>query len=180
VNRPISDGATGARHVVLIGLMAAGKSTVGRHLAASLGRPLVDSDRVVEKLSGHPPVELERLDGLDRLHDAEIDSLRKVLAGDEPVVFAAAASVVDRATADDLRHAFSVWLDVAPAVLAERIAADHPRPALGDDPLGTLRHQAEGRRPAAKRLVDLWIDAGGLDAPALAEQIAAAYSRSVR
>ncbi len=41
-----------ARHVVLVGLMGSGKTTVGRLLAARLGRPLVDSDAVIEGTTG--------------------------------------------------------------------------------------------------------------------------------
>jgi shikimate kinase len=51
-----------------------------------------------------------------------------------------------------------VWLDAPPEVLAARLATDHPRPNLGDDPASTLRDQAASRGDRGRSLADLCVD----------------------
>jgi shikimate kinase len=158
--------------------MGAGKSTIGRCLANDLQRPFVDSDLLVEVHHGSSPAELELREGLARLHDAELETMRRVLVTRDSVVFAAAASVVDRVSADELQGAFAVWLDASPEILAARIAGDHDRPALGSDPRAALRRQAEARRPVARDLADLWIDVEQGDPKEISFRIAEACRAS--
>ena len=167
------------RHIVLIGLMGAGKTSVGLRLARLVGRPFVDSDMIVALDHGRPPVELEHDTDTETLHAAELAALRRVVADRDPVVYAAAASVMD-ADADagvdeELADAWVVWLDGPPEVLADRLVGDHPRPALGDDPASTLREQAAQRRGRGRELADLCVDVTGDDPTGLAELIRDAW-----
>ncbi|HKY66774.1 MAG TPA: shikimate kinase, partial [Acidimicrobiales bacterium] len=111
------------RHVVLIGSMGAGKTTIGDRVARALGRPLVDSDQVLAD-EGPDAAVIAQTEGVAELHDRECRQLRAALASPEPAVVAAAASIVEapacRSALDG--HAV-VWLHVDPDVAASRVAA---------------------------------------------------------
>ena len=125
--------------VCLLGLRAAGKSSVGRAAASLLGRPFVDLDErlVVEArragVHAASAGELLRLAGEARFRDFESAALRSLLEPGQKLVVATGGGVVER---DDarvwLRRAGRcVWLDAPPAVLAERLRADDTeRPPL--------------------------------------------------
>lgn len=82
-------------HLVLIGPMGSGKTTVGSILARRMGRPLVDSDEQIEAAYGRTGRSIAVSDGVDRLHDLEEEALRNALRRADPSVIAAAASVGD-------------------------------------------------------------------------------------
>lgn len=83
------------RPVVLLGLMAAGKTSVATRLAELLGRPVRDSDRDLERRYGATAAEQYRRHGVEVLHAREASQLREALAARPAPVIAAAASVVD-------------------------------------------------------------------------------------
>ncbi len=163
------------RHIVLIGLMGAGKTSVGLRVARRLGRPFVDSDMIVALDSDRTPVELERDAGAAALHDAELDALRRVIGGRDAVVYAAAASVLDADPVAELAPAWVVWLEAPPEVLAARLAADHARPILGADPVSTLRDQAASRDERGRSLADLCVDVTRGDPEELATFVVEAW-----
>lgn len=165
-------------HIVILGLMGSGKSTVGRIVANELGRPFVDSDSIVELRSGHLPYELADRDGLDELHDVEASAARHVLATSRAVVFAAAASVTEMLTAEELSRTWSAWLDASPAVLARRMAGDRPRPALDPSPEEALAEQYRERAQRGRELAQLVVDTDVLTATEVAEEICAGWRRS--
>lgn len=143
-------------HIVLFGLMGSGKSTVGHLVADALGRPLVDSDSVVELRSGSRPPELVERTSVEELHQVELAVLRQVLGQRDSVVFASAASVLDTIGPGDLDCAWCVWLDASPKVLAERILADqHERPLVGDHPERVLATQYEQRAARGRELASM-------------------------
>lgn len=136
---PVSDtdpgalGASGTGHLVLVGMMGAGKTTTGQELAARLGWRFVDSDADVEARSGGTAARLAASEGVDALHGLESRVVLEALASDPPAVVAAAASVVDseacrRALA---RAALVVWLDVPAGDLWERTATGAHRRPMG-------------------------------------------------
>lgn len=140
-------------HIVLLGLMGSGKSTVGRLVANELGRPFVDSDSIVELRTGHRPPEVVRRSGVEALHDAELAAMRQVVAKPDSVIFAAAASLVDHVDADELRSTWCVWLETSPEVLAKRIREDgHERPLVGDEPESVMTAQHEDRAARGREL----------------------------
>lgn len=122
--------------VLLLGLMGSGKTTVGRLLAASLDVPYLDNDALIAEREGRTSVELAQAGG-GLLHDAESRLLRALLARTDRFVAGVPASVADRD--DDVAllrdtDALVVYLHVPPEVLVARVAADGPRPWLGEDP----------------------------------------------
>jgi shikimate kinase/catechol 2,3-dioxygenase-like lactoylglutathione lyase family enzyme len=115
------------RHLVVMGPMAAGKSTVGEALAGRTGRPLRDSDHDLAEAEGLTGRQFVRAKGVEALHRWEAEHLQRSLRATMPSVIAAAASVVDDpACRDDLRGegAFVLSLTAPPEVLAARLAAD--------------------------------------------------------
>jgi shikimate kinase len=128
------------RHVVLIGLMASGKSSVGPRLATRLGVPFVDNDALLQARTGRSARQIETADGLDALHRNEAEVLQTALGGAHPAVVAAAAGAVLDAPSALAGHDV-VYLRVLPAVLAARLAAsdDGHRPRLDIDALFTAR-----------------------------------------
>ena len=119
------------QHVVLVGLMGSGKTTVGLLVAQRLGWPLVDNDQELGRRIGMTARELTAREGLEALHRAEAETLAGMLDRSDPAVIGAAASVVESAEMRDLleRH-YVVWLDADPEVLAARAATGSHRPHL--------------------------------------------------
>jgi shikimate kinase len=135
-------------HVVFVGLMGAGKTTVGRLLASALAWPLSDSDEVITARCGATVRELNERLGTDGMHRLEAEHLMDAVAAPGNSVICAAASVVEvpgcrqALRAPDL---FTVWLETTAAILASRFASAPHRPALGDDPAVVLEQQLARR-----------------------------------
>ena len=158
----MQDQAGHPRHVVVVGLMGSGKTSVGRRLAAQLGWPYRDSDKDIEATTGKTARELGDRDGVDAMHALEARLLREALADPEPSVISAAASTVE---VRECRAAMQapdiavVWLRATPAVLASRFAAkDRHRPEFGSSPEAFLAEQAKRRDPLFESLDPIVID----------------------
>jgi shikimate kinase/catechol 2,3-dioxygenase-like lactoylglutathione lyase family enzyme len=148
-------------HLVVVGPMAVGKSTVGEALAGRTGRPLRDSDNDLAEAEGLTGRQFARARGVGALHRWEAEHLRRALRATMPSVIAAAASVVDDpACREELRgdRAFVLWLTAPPEVLAARLAAD----ITGE------RREVAGRAPDRtarfREVADVEIDASDDDA----------------
>lgn len=153
-----------AGHLVLVGLMGVGKSTVGRALAARLGRPFVDTDAMVEARAGRSVRDIFAQQGEAAFRDLESEVLHDVLGGDEPLVVAAAGGVVlrEQNRAELRRRADRVvWLRADPALLVERVRAGGHRPLLDDDPEGTLRRLESEREPLYREVADAVVSVDG-------------------
>lgn len=156
---PPSPAADRHVHIVLLGLMGSGKSTAGLLVANELGRPFVDSDSIVELLTGRLPPELVEQSGVKALHEAELRALHQVVRQQDSVVYAAAASVVDRIDTCDVAESWCVWLETSPALIAERIGRqDHGRPLLGDHPREVLEAQHAARAEHGRQLAAVTIE----------------------
>jgi shikimate kinase len=157
----------GIRHLVVAGLMGAGKSTVGRALATRLGWAWRDSDVDIQAATGRTVRELRDAEGVDAMHAREAAQLLDALSTTEPNVISAAASVID---VPACRAAMTrpdvgvVWLRAAPAVLATRFAADDDhRPAYGASPEAFRADQAAKREPFLAALATVVVDVDDLD-----------------
>jgi shikimate kinase len=146
-------------HIVLVGTMGTGKTTVGRPLAQRLGRPFVDSDAVLQAHTGRTAAEIVRRDGVDALHRLEVDALVEALADAHPSVIAAAGSVGEVANlrARLPRGTRVVWLRARPATLKRRALSGEHRPFVHDDPEAVARLDAQ-RREGYEALADAVVD----------------------
>jgi shikimate kinase len=140
-------GDTASHHIVLIGPMGAGKTTLGALVAERLGRPFLDSDRELERVRGSTALAIAESEGVGTLHALEHDVFRSMAASTVPSVIAAAASVVDSEEGrGTLRRAATVWLEADDATLADRAASgSHRRPI---DPEGVRQLHADRLRLA--------------------------------
>ncbi|MCZ7526101.1 MAG: shikimate kinase [Acidimicrobiia bacterium] len=140
------------RHLVLVGMMGSGKSSVGRRCAERLGRPLVDTDELVEATAGATVAELFGSVGEAGFRDLERAAVADVARSPEPlVVSCGGGAVLDPVNRRRLRDAgFVVWLHAPPEVLAGRVGGGSARPLLagGEPPLATLERLAALRAAA--------------------------------
>jgi shikimate kinase len=121
-------------HVVLVGSMGAGKTTLGRALADLLGVDLLDSDEALLALTGESAAELAAGLGVPRLHDLERSFVSAALEFPSRKVIAAAASVVDDESTRALmsRH-LCLWVEADGTTLAERRESGSHRRQLSDE-----------------------------------------------
>ena len=172
---PSADGAPARRHLVLVGMMATGKTTIGRAVARRTGRPFVDSDAQIEAQTGLTVREIFEREGEPAFRRLEADALADALAIEQPAVIAAAGGVVlsphNRAR---LKHAGTVvWLRADPRTLARRVRPDDHRPLLGDDPLDVLTRLAAERRHLYEEVADHVVDVDRRDKRDLVREIEA-------
>jgi shikimate kinase len=144
-------------HLVLIGLMGTGKSTVSRIAAERLRRRVVDSDAVIEERTGRTVREIFASDGEAAFRAMETEVLIEALAEPEPLVIAAAGGVVlaeHNRAALKAAKARVVWLCAQPATLVERVRSGGHRPLLDEDPASVLERMAEQRAPLYREVAD--------------------------
>ena len=162
------------RHLVLVGLMGVGKTTVGRVLAERLGRELVDSDERIEALTGRTVKQILSDGGVIELRRREADALFDALDDAEPRVIAAAGGVVlDRSHRKRLLAADAdvVWLTGEPSLLGPRTATRGHRPWLDDDPVGTLQRMYDERRDLYLEVADRAVAVDGLTPEQVADRV---------
>lgn len=136
------------RPIVLVGLMGAGKSTVGKRLAKRLGLPFVDSDSAIEDASGYSAAEVFERYGESDFRDGERRLVARLVDGKVQVIATGGGAFVDRRTRELLnQRAITVWLDAPVEVLRERTSRRDTRPLLRtSDPKATLARLADERR----------------------------------
>ena len=138
------------RPVVLVGLMGAGKSTVGKRLAARLGLPFIDTDAEIESAAGLTAAEIFELYGEADFRDGERRVVARLIDGECKVIATGGGAFVDPRTRALLNEqAITIWLDAPIEVLVDRTSKRDTRPLLRNgDPRTTLKRLAEQRRPA--------------------------------
>jgi shikimate kinase len=146
-------------HVVLVGLMGVGKSTVGRRLAKELERPFADADEQVELRAGRAIPAIFREDGEEAFRRLESEVLADLVGRDAPLVIAAGGGVVSRAQnrATLAGRTTVVWLRASAGFLAARTDPTH-RPLLAEDAERTLSRLLAEREPLYAAVADLVVD----------------------
>ncbi|MDB5671050.1 MAG: shikimate kinase [Alphaproteobacteria bacterium] len=137
------------RSIVLVGLMGAGKSTVGRRLAHRLGLAFADSDEEIERAAGRTVSEIFEQFGEKEFRDGESRVIARLVDGGPKVIATGGGAFMnERTRALILARCLAVWLDADIATLAERVSRRDSRPLVsGKDPLKVLRELADRRNP---------------------------------
>lgn len=153
-------------HVVLVGLMGAGKTTAGRRAAKELGRPFVDTDEAFIPRFGRTVAEVVAEDGEQAFRDKETEVLAELLSVASPLVVATGGGIVVRPEnrirlrGDDV---FVVYLHAKPAFLASRTSAKPDRFLLaGADPFEVLSGLYAERDPWYREVADARIEVADL------------------
>jgi shikimate kinase len=117
--------------IVVVGFMGAGKTTVGRMLAAKLGLPFADSDQVIEEQAGRPIRSIFAEDGEPAFRDLEHDVIAGLLAGPDKVLALGGGAASHPVTRAMLAPVPVVFLRVGYEEAMSRVGSDKGRPMLG-------------------------------------------------
>jgi len=142
--------ALGARSVVLVGMMGAGKSSIGRRVALRLGIPFVDADEEIE--IAHAGMKIREIfaeHGEPYFRAGEARVIARLLDGGPQVLATGGGAFMNADTRAAIAvKGVSVWLNAELDVLMKRIKRRHDRPLLKtEDPGGTLRKLMDERYP---------------------------------
>jgi shikimate kinase len=151
------------RHVVLVGLMGSGKTTVGRRLAARLERDFIDADDAFVEITDRTIADAFAAEGEDGFRALEADVLEELLEHHQPAVIASGGGVVLR---EDNRRRLRrpevtvVWLKAGPAFLGSRVEGKEHRPLLaGDEPARDVLARLDAERaPLYAEVADIVVD----------------------
>ncbi len=161
--------------VLLLGMMATGKTTIGRALAARTGWPYVDNDELLVRAAGLTARDLLARDGEPALRAAESAVLTTLLDLPEPLVAGVPGGVVldaaDRTRLRDGGHV--VWLRAQVPTLVQRVGKSSDRPWLGDDPAAALARLAAERSPLYAEVATQVVDVDGRSPDDIAASILA-------
>jgi shikimate kinase / 3-dehydroquinate synthase len=154
-------GTIAGRSIVLVGLMGAGKTSIGRRLAARLGLPFRDADQEIELAAGCTIPELFARYGEAAFRDGERRVIRRLLAGDPMVLAFGGGAFMDPRTREATRtDAVTIWLRCTLPTLLRRVATRDNRPLLnGVDREETMRRLMQLRHPVYAE-ADLIVDCG--------------------
>nr|WP_295370227.1 shikimate kinase [uncultured Sphingosinicella sp.] len=136
-----------SRPIVLVGLMGAGKSTIGKRLAKRLGLDFVDSDEEIERAADHSISEIFDRFGEPSFRDGERRVIARLIEGPPKVIATGGGAFIHEDTRRlILERCIAVWLDASLETLAERVSRRDHRPLLKDrEPLPILRELSQKR-----------------------------------
>ncbi len=139
----------GDHPIVLVGLMGAGKSSVGRRLADKLGFPFVDADHEIEAAAGKTISEIFADHGEDYFRDGERRVIARLLAGGAQVLATGGGAYINDETRARISECgVTVWLKAALPLLMKRVMKRSDRPLLKtEDPEAVMRNLVEKRYP---------------------------------
>jgi shikimate kinase len=141
--------ALGQRSVVLVGMMGAGKSSIGRRLALRLGMPFVDADTEIEKAASMTIPDIFAVRGEGEFRAGEARVIHRLLESGPQVLATGGGAFMNADTRAEIgAKGISVWLKAEFDVLMKRIRRRHDRPLLKtEDPGATLRRLIDERYP---------------------------------
>jgi shikimate kinase len=166
----------GARSIVLVGMMGAGKSSIGRRLASRLNIPFVDADTEIEKAAGMSIADIFARHGEADFRSGEARVIARLLDGGPQVLATGGGAVMNADTRAAIKaKGVSIWLTAEVDVLMRRIhKRRHERPMLQTaDPAARLRELLVEREPAYA-LSDLTVQSREVPHEAIVTEIVAA------
>src|SRR6201991_572057 len=141
--------ALGKRSVVLVGMMGAGKSTIGRRLAARLRLPFLDADIEIEAAAGMSIPDIFETHGEPHFRDGEARVIARLLDSGPAVIATGGGAFMREETRNRVRDkAVSIWLKADADVIMKRVRRRSDRPLLQNaDPEGTVSRLLGEREP---------------------------------
>lgn len=162
-----------ASNLFLVGLMGAGKTTVGRTLARRLGRDFHDSDHEIEMRTGVRVPVIFEIEGEAGFRKREVEAIDRLTRLPNVVIATGGGAVLDPRNREHLRSRGRViYLHAQPAELAKRLGRDRSRPLLqGVNPRVRLEELYAQRDPLYREVADLVIDTGRQSVSTLSNQL---------
>lgn len=156
---PPLPAALAGRSIVLVGLMGAGKTSIGRRLAARLGLPFRDADTEIEAAAGCSIAEIFERYGEHEFRAGERRVIARLLAGEPMVLATGGGAYMDPATRAAIRReAVSIWLRCGLPTLLRRVAGRTHRPLLNDAEPETVLTRLSAERHPVYAEADLIVD----------------------
>lgn len=139
----------GARSIVLVGLMGAGKTTVGRRLAQRLGLRFIDADHEIEAAAGKTIPEIFADHGEPYFRDGERRVIARLLQEGPQVLATGGGAYMDAGTRDAIReHGIAIWLRAELPILMKRVKRRGNRPLLySENPEAVMQRLIDERYP---------------------------------
>jgi shikimate kinase len=169
--------ALGSRSLVLVGMMGAGKSSVGRKLAARLVLPFADADTEIEAAAGMTIPEIFQIRGEPEFRSGEARVIARLLDGGPQVLATGGGAYMNAETRKLIKDkGVSIWLRAGFDVLMRRIRRRTDRPLLHTaDPDATLRRLIDERYPVYA-LAELAIESRDVSHEVIVEEVIAALA----
>ena len=166
--------ALARRSVVLVGMMGAGKSSIGRRLASRLNIPFVDADAEIEKAAGMSINDIFSAHGEPYFRAGEARVILRLLeSGPQVLATGGGAFMNDETRVAIHAKGVSVWLRATFEVLSRRTKRRGDRPLLkGDDPQATLKRLIDERYPIYAK-ADLTVESRDVAHDAIVDEIIA-------
>ena len=160
------------RPIVLVGLMGAGKSKIGRQISIDFDIEFIDTDTEIEKIAGMSIAAIFDLYGEEKFREIEAREISTLLKGKPAVISTGGGAYMQEKTRAIINQSgLSIWLKANPETLAERISNTDSRPLLrGKDPVKVLQQLAKERYPLYQE-AELVIDTDGLSLAKAIEKV---------
>ncbi|NDL56399.1 shikimate kinase [Phytoactinopolyspora mesophila] len=159
--------------VVLVGPPGAGKSSVGRRVAAHLGMRLRDTDTDIERLAGKAITEIFIDDGEPAFRQMEREAVSAALAEHDGVLSLGGGAVGDAGIRAELGRHHVVFLDVGLADAVSRVGLNKDRPLLLDSPRAQLKRLLDERRPLYEEVATVTVVTSGRSIDEVAQEVIA-------
>ncbi len=153
-------------HLILIGFMGSGKTSIGRGLSYKLQRAFCDTDRMIEAKEGMSISEIFAAKGESAFRMMETCELRSIREDRSPKIYSLGGGTPVQLQNQPLIKMCGtvVYLRITPESVYERLKGDKTRPLLQcEDPLGRIRKLMAQRIPAYERCADIIVDTGDTD-----------------
>jgi shikimate kinase len=152
-------------NIALIGFMGAGKSAVGRALAAKLDMEFIDLDSLIQQTAGRPIADIFTRDGESAFRRMEAQITRQAAAKEQAVIACGGGIVLQQNNIDLLRRSsIMVYLSAEPAILLRRVLNSRERrPLLQVADPASVYSLLKYRRPLYEKAADVIIDTSQLD-----------------
>lgn len=169
------------KSIVLIGLMGAGKSAIGRRLASRLGLPFIDADSEIEKAAGCSIEDIFESHGEAAFRDGERRVIQRLLKGPKHVLATGGGAFMAEETRKVIHeHSISVWLRADLELLLERTSRRQNRPLLKQgDPRQILANLIDERYPVYAN-ADTVVDGANVPPEVMVDRVVAALRDYLR
>jgi shikimate kinase len=174
----MTGSGTSTRHLVLVGLMGAGKTTVGQRCAELLDRVFLDTDELIVASAGLPFDDLWAAEGESGFRAREKVAVADAVASPVPLVISCGGgAVLDPDNRRALRSTgVVVWLTASSTELASRLVRDDTRPLLvSGDKTATLERLSALREPAYEAAAHVQVDTDGRSVDEVADSVVEEY-----